>query len=71
LPERVETNIVNFELPAGDAARFVAGAAAHGVRLSAFSAHALRAVTHLDVSRAEISDALVRLAALARGAARA
>lgn len=70
-PERVETNIVNFELPAGDAARFVANAAAQGVRLSAFSAHALRAVTHLDVSRADISEALVRLAGLSLSSARA
>jgi threonine aldolase len=70
-PDLVETNIVNFELPAGDAAHFVAAAAADGVRLSAFSAHALRAVTHLDVSRAEISAALVRLAALGRSRTRA
>jgi threonine aldolase len=59
--ERVETNIVNFELQGPHAARFVATASAQGVRLNAIAPHRLRAVTHLDVSRADIVEALERL----------
>jgi threonine aldolase len=61
-PHAVETNIVNFEIPGRDAARFVVSAAKQGVLLNPIGAHALRAVTHLDVSRAAIDDALTRFA---------
>jgi threonine aldolase len=60
-PDQVETNIVNFELPQLDAARFVAAAAAQGVKLNAIAANRLRAVTHLDVSRQDVLDAVERL----------
>jgi threonine aldolase len=46
----VETNIVNFDLPGGDAARF-----------AAIAPERVRAVTHLDVTRADIEDAVDRL----------
>jgi threonine aldolase len=65
-PERVETNIVNFEVPGLDAARFAAEAARAGVRVNAIAPARLRAVTHLDVTRA---DVLVAAAAFARIAA--
>jgi threonine aldolase len=61
---RVETNIVVFEPPGRDAATFVAAAAERGVLLNAFGKHAVRAVTHLDVSRAHIEQAAERLMAL-------
>jgi threonine aldolase len=59
---QVETNIVNFELARHDAKRFSAEAARQGVRVNAIAAQQLRAVTHLDVSRDEITTALERLA---------
>lgn len=54
----VETNIVNFELPGRSAARYVAAAAEHGVRLNAAGPERLRAVTHLGVGSADIARAL-------------
>jgi threonine aldolase len=49
--DRVETNIVVFQLAEGapDAATVVARAAEHGVLVFAFGARTVRAVTHLDV----------------------
>jgi len=58
---RVETNIVNFDLPGRDARRFAAEAASRGVRLNAIAPERLRAVTHLDVSADDIREALARL----------
>ena len=58
----VETNIVNFDLPGLDAARFAAIAARRGVRVNAIAPERVRAVTHLDVSRADIEAAAERLA---------
>ena len=58
----VQTNIVNFELSGLPASRFVAEAGKHGVRLNAIGPQAVRAVTHLDVSRADVDTALERLA---------
>jgi threonine aldolase len=57
----VETNIVNFDLPALDAARFAVAAKSRGVLLNAIAPHRLRAVTHLDVAAADIDSALSRL----------
>lgn len=57
----VETNIVNFDLPGRDAARFASAAAAHGVRLNATGPERLRAVTHLGVERADVQSAVERL----------
>jgi threonine aldolase len=54
-PESVETNIVIFEVD--DAPALVAGLADR-VELQAIDAHRVRAVTHLDVSRADVDSAL-------------
>ncbi|MEZ6242190.1 MAG: GntG family PLP-dependent aldolase [Phycisphaerales bacterium] len=56
----VETNIVYFDLdPAwGDAPTLAARLESKGVRLLAVGAQRLRAVTHLDVTRAQIETAI-------------
>jgi threonine aldolase len=59
--ERVETNIVNFELPGRDARRCVTLAAERGVKLNAIAPHRIRAVTHLDVSEQDVLTALDHL----------
>ncbi len=61
----VESNIVNFDLPGRDAARFAAIAARRGVRVNAIAPDRVRAVTHLDVSRTDVEAAADRLAAAA------
>jgi threonine aldolase len=63
----VQTNIVIFHLEEGmpDAAAIVAGAAAVEVLVSAFGPRTVRAVTHLDVSRAQCAHAADRLAGVA------
>ena len=55
----VQTNIVVFHLEAAasDAHALVAGAREHGVLLNAFSERTVRAVTHLDVSGAQVGRA--------------
>ena len=55
----VQTNIVVFRLREGapDAATLVAQARERGVLLNAFAARTVRAVTHLDVSAAEVARA--------------
>ena len=55
----VQTNIVVFRLAPGapDAATLVAQARARGVLLNAFGPRTVRAVTHLDVSGAEVARA--------------
>ncbi len=53
----VETNIVGFEVEAGDASAFVRRAADEGVLLGALDDRRVRAVTHLGVGRAEIERA--------------
>jgi threonine aldolase len=66
--ESVETNIVNIDVePAADAVARLAREA--GVLINATGPHRLRAVTHLDVSRADIdaaADALAGAIAKAR-----
>jgi threonine aldolase len=58
-PASVETNIVIFELNGTvDAMRAVAKLLAHGVRMGAMGPRTVRAVTHLDVSPAQIERAL-------------
>lgn len=63
----IETNIVFFELDivalGFDAHEFSRRLAAHGVRIGPFDDRTLRAVTHLDVSSADID---ITLAAVAR-----
>ena len=60
----LETNIVVFGLAAGapDAATVVARAAERGVQVMAFGPRTVRAVTHLDVSRADCERAAEALA---------
>ena len=62
----VQTNIVIWRLAPGalDAAALVARARAQGVLVSAFAARTVRAVTHLDVSAAQIARAAAVLRAL-------
>lgn len=64
----VQTNIVVFHLGEGapDAAGLVARAREHGVLLNAFAARTVRAVTHLDVSAVQVSQAAEILAGLLR-----
>ncbi len=54
-----ETNIAAFRV--ADAGRFVAASRAKGVLLGALDRDWVRAVTHLDVSGADVEDALSRL----------
>jgi threonine aldolase len=63
----VQTNIVIFTLADGapDAATFVSRARDKGVLLFAFGPRTLRAVTHLDVTRAQCAEAGDALAAVA------
>lgn len=70
-PATVETNIVVFGLGAGspDAAELVARARAEGVLLNTVGARRVRAVTHLDVTRAQVEEAARRLATLIARAA--
>ena len=58
-PEAVETNIVIFSV---DDAPGLVRRIADRVELQAFDAHRVRAVTHLDVSRADVERALPALA---------
>ena len=58
-PAKVDTNIVIFSV---DDAPGLVGRVADRVELQAFAAHRVRAVTHLDVSRADVERALEALA---------
>jgi threonine aldolase len=58
----VQTNIIAFEVQKIYAAAFVKRCADAGVRVNAIGQQRLRAVTHLDVSRADIDVALKRFA---------
>ena len=61
----VETNIVIFHLKdGGDAAGFVGALKEQGVLASAVGPHAVRLVTHFDVSRADCQRAAGVLAGL-------
>ena len=68
-PAQVETNIVVFEVLSLGAADFVVHAAEHGVKLTAIDRKRVRAVTHLDVSAADIREAARRLSTLAHARA--
>jgi threonine aldolase len=58
-PAAVETNLVFFELAGDlDAPTVVERLLARGVRMGAMSARTIRAVTHLDVSAAQVERAL-------------
>ena len=64
----VQSNIVVFRLAPGaaDAATLVARARERGVLLNAFATRTVRAVTHLDVSAAQVRQAAEILSALLR-----
>lgn len=64
-PGSVETNIVIYDIP-GDANAYVARAKEEGVLLNAVGQRRIRAVTHLDVDRADIERAIPILKKLAR-----
>ncbi len=61
-PSQVETNIVVFETRTTDARVFTTRATNAGVRMNPISPTRIRAVTHLDVTRADIDQALTLLA---------
>jgi threonine aldolase len=65
----VQTNIVVFGVTgdAPDGAAIVAAARAKGVLVFAFGPRTIRAVTHLDVSRAQCAEASETLAAIVDG----
>ena len=65
----VQTNIVVFGVTADapDGAAIVAAARAKGVLVFAFGPRTIRAVTHLDVSRAQCAEAAEALAAIVDG----
>ena len=65
-PAAVETNIVFFEVP--DAPALLARLAEDGVEMSAFDAHRVRAVTHLDVDAGGIEHALAAVRRALTGA---
>ena len=58
-PEKVETNLVIYRVDPrlGTAAEFSARLKRHGVLIGAFGGQLMRAVTHLDVSDADIKRA--------------
>ncbi|MGV3711286.1 MAG: threonine aldolase family protein [Gemmatimonas sp.] len=62
-----ETNIVMVDLPSARAEEFSAACEAVGVRVSAWTASRIRAVTHLDVGEAAVSEAANRFAQVANG----
>jgi threonine aldolase len=63
-----ETNIVMFGVEQAEA--FEQEAHARGVLTLALTKDLVRAVTHLDVSEADIDDALSRIAEIAKGHSR-
>jgi threonine aldolase len=63
-PDRVQTNIVMIDLPAGapfDAPAIAERARRAGVRINAVTAQRLRAVTHLDIDGQQLDQAIERL----------
>ena len=66
----VQTNIVIFHLPAEapDAETVVSRALAKGVLVIAFGPRTVRAVTHMDVSRAQCEQGAEVLASIAESA---
>ena len=72
-PTSVETNIVVFRMADGapDAPAVVAAARAAGVLVVAFGGRAIRAVTHLDVTREQVAEAGDRLVAAAESGTQA
>jgi threonine aldolase len=65
--DSVQTNIVNFDVERGTAQDFVKRASDAGVLLNAIGPQSIRAVTHLDVSRSDVTQAIALLARAAEG----
>jgi threonine aldolase len=67
----VDTNIVIFDVAGTGltAAKFMEALSGRGVRVGAAGRTSLRAVTHLDVTRAQVEEAATAVDAVARGAA--
>lgn len=63
-PDRVETNIVMFDVQAGDAKPVLERLSERGVRMVQFGPATIRATTHRDVASAEIEEALSVMRAL-------
>jgi threonine aldolase len=70
LAPRVDTNIVIFDVAGTglSAAAFANALGARGVRIGAAGRTSLRAVTHLDVDRAQVEEAAAHVCAVARAA---
>ena len=62
----VETNIVNFDVP-GDGAVFTERAKEAGLLMYATGPSRVRAVTHMGVSRADVDEAITRIARVVQG----
>ncbi|MFC1931332.1 low-specificity L-threonine aldolase [Chloroflexota bacterium] len=61
-PEKVQTNIVNFEFPSNiPAPEFIQQAEARGVKFLSRGGHKIRTVTHYMVSAEDIDEALARI----------
>lgn len=60
--ETVETNIVNFSVPGQDASALVHRLAQAGVAVLATGPHRIRAVTHLDIRRVHVDQAIDAIA---------
>jgi threonine aldolase len=66
-PEKVDTNIVIFEVAGVTSAELARRVEASGVRLHAIAPTRLRAVTHLDVDAAGIDRAIAAVRAALAG----
>ncbi len=64
-PERVETNIVLFDLREGTADEFLERLAAAGVLATSFGPRRIRLVTHHGIERPQLDEAVERMRALA------
>ncbi|RIA55270.1 threonine aldolase family protein [Dichotomicrobium thermohalophilum] len=65
--EPIETNIVLFDINGMTAEALVNALAAKGIRLDAIDTQRLRAVTHLDVNRAQVEEAAAAVAEIMGG----
>jgi len=68
-PERIQTNIVIFEVdPAMSTVQeFMAALDREGVKVSYPGEHTIRMVTHREIDSSEIDDALARISNVAKG----
>lgn len=67
-PNAPETNIVLADIAEGRADEWIAAFAQRGVLAVAFGPQRIRLVTHLDISREDVDEALARIAAAAGAA---